>query len=163
MNHYQRIVSYVYRYEQQEKKENAGYVRVERQGDKARLTVGLQKKILRDPVVYALYGRETGKSRQRLGSLKPQNNGWNCCIPLAWSVLADAEGILISQSQGDQYVTQWTENGVDWVGQDETEEPRTGKAQTRNPQIDQTDQTEQTEQTEQREQTDQRIDRAKRW
>ena len=118
MDQYQRIISYVYRYEDGEKKENTGYVRLERRAERVRLTLQLQGGKLQDAAVYTVYESEAASHRERLGLLEQETNGCSFQKELMWSDVAGAIGLLVVKNPDEYYATSWTDQKVDWMGQE---------------------------------------------
>lgn len=114
MSGYQRMVSYLYRYDQGIKGKNVGYARIETRNDKCRVTVRFQDMISVSPMLSFFMQREQGIEKLPAGKLVRSNGGFQGRIETAMSRVAGSEysfeqmdGLYISGPDGVFYATTW--------------------------------------------------------
>lgn len=120
MNQYQRIISYLYEYEQEEKGENAGYVRLENRGKQCRIQVQMCRKEPADQAgVYLFRQQEKGLVCFRVGSLTEKNGGLSCRVETeaedllgSGFSLTEMDGLLIYGGEGPYFATTWKNDRV---------------------------------------------------
>lgn len=114
MSGYQRMVSYLYRYDQGIKGKNVGYARIEIRNDKCRVTVRFQDTISVSPMLSFFMQREQGIEKLPAGKLVRSSGGFQGRIETAMSRVAGSEysfeqmdGLYISGPGGVFYATTW--------------------------------------------------------
>lgn len=120
MNQYQRIISYLYEYAQEEKGENAGYVRLENRGRQCRIQVQMCRKGPAGQAgVYLFQQQEEGLDCLRIGSLTEKNGGLFCRVEMeaedllgSGFSLAEMDGLLIHSGKDPYFATTWKNERV---------------------------------------------------
>lgn len=114
MSQYQRMVSYLYRYEDDVKKNNTGYARIERRGDSCRITVQLRDSLSELPEVAFFRQEERGAQLIPAGRLKKNGNGFGCRIETrvdnimdTGNAFSDVDGLVVFISDALYYATTW--------------------------------------------------------
>ena len=128
MSQYQRMISYLYRYEEDVKKNNTGYARVELRGENCRVTVQLRDSLTESAKVAFFRQEPQGVQRIDAGQLKRNGNGFACRIETRLNnimntgyVFEDMDGILIYVRDSLYYATTWKDITVH-IGQEQGEE-----------------------------------------
>jgi hypothetical protein len=143
MIYWNRFISYIYRYHGNEKCENAGFIKVQKNGSTARITIGMKDIMHKEDKTYdVLIYRETlaedeetdhmiPKSLQ-IGKIHIKSGRGDANLALDWdNVKGSAKpmtawnGIIIKNPRGgDYFCTSWTDNYVDYEKEvrEETEE-----------------------------------------
>lgn len=115
MNQYERIVSYIYQYEREEKGANVGYVRLEKRGNECRFFVQIRAVALREvPNVYFYRQKEDGIETIYAGAMAFRGNNmlWKAVsgaerlFQSAWSI-EDVDGIFIDGADAIYFATSW--------------------------------------------------------
>ncbi len=119
MNQYQRLISYLYRYEEGIKKENTGYARIELQGELCKITVQLQENKQnifgqQPPDVSLFVQREWGIERIAAGQMLRNGYGYRCCIKTkaddildSGKMFSELDGLLVYLNDDWFYATTW--------------------------------------------------------
>ena len=76
MSGYQRMVSYLYRYDKGIKGKNTGYARIERNDRRCRVTIRLQDTVSVSPSVFFFIQNEGGMQRIPAGKLARNGSGF---------------------------------------------------------------------------------------
>lgn len=124
MSQYQRLISYLYRYEKGAKKENTGYARIELRGEYCKITVQLQENVQNSfgqqmPEVALFVQREWGMERIAAGSMLRNGNGYRCSIKTksdnvldSGKAFSDLDGLLLYLNDDLFYATTWKDVSV---------------------------------------------------
>lgn len=131
MSQYQRMVSYLYRYENDVKGNNVGYARIELRGDSCRITVQMRDALSELPE--AAFFRQEAQGVQRIGAarLKKNGNGFGCRIETRTDNMVDSgysfsdlDGLMVYVNDFLYYATTWKDITVHF-GQEsyDTEKP----------------------------------------
>lgn len=114
MSQYQRMISYLYRYENGVKSENTGYARIELRGDSCRVTVQMRDAMQIMPDVLFFVQKEQGVERIAAGQMKRNGNGCGCRIETktdnimnTGKAFTDIDGLLIYINDTLYYATTW--------------------------------------------------------
>ena len=115
MSQYERIVSYIYRYNQGVKGANVGYARVEKRGRLCRLFVQMRAvPISQTPQVYLYRQLETGIETVYVGSMAARGSNLFCKADSdaeqlfqTQNAIGDMEGIFIYVEENTYFVTSW--------------------------------------------------------
>ena len=119
MSQYQRLISYLYRYEKGTKKENTGYARIELRGEFCRITVQLQDNMQNInqqslPEVFLFIQKDWGMERIAAGQLRKNGNSYSCRIETRTENImnteksfADLDGLLLYKEDDLFYATTW--------------------------------------------------------
>ncbi len=114
MSGYQRMVSYLYRYDRGIKGKNVGYARIETRNDRCRITVQFQDMISVSPMLSFFMQKEQGIEKLPAGKLVRTNGGFQGRIETTISRVVGSEysfdqidGIYISGAEGVFYATTW--------------------------------------------------------
>ena len=121
MSDYKRFVSYIYGYEQGEKRENAGFVKVNARGDECKIWVHMKGFYVHGQKPYRVYVFSRNRERLQgrlLGELENRNGAleWNCVTrtdSLAESGLAleESRGLYI-EGENQVFAAEWDDYPV---------------------------------------------------
>lgn len=114
MSQYQRMISYLYRYEGDVKGNNTGYARIELRGDSCRITVQMRDSLSDLPEVAFFRQESQGMQQISAGRLKRNGNGFKCRIETRVDNMmnsgysfADMDGLIIIVNNYVYYATTW--------------------------------------------------------
>lgn len=114
MSGYQRIVSYLYRYDKGIKGKNTGYARIERNDRRCRVTIRLQDTVSVSPSVFFFIQNEGGMQRIPAGKLARNGSGFAGRVETPVDRMAGSEyafdridGIYLSGPENVFYATTW--------------------------------------------------------
>lgn len=114
MKGYQRLVSYLYRYDNGVKGENVGYVRIELRGERCRVTTQLQDTLTVLPEMSFFIQGDEDMTRIPAGRLVRNGSGFGARtetrsgqIMNSEYTFEDMDGIIIQSSQDVFYATTW--------------------------------------------------------
>ena len=114
MSGYQRMVSYLYRYDKGIKGKNTGYARIERNGRRCRVTIRLQDTVSVSPSVFFFIQNEGGMQRIPAGKLARNGSGFAGRVETPVDRMAGSEyafdridGIYLSGPENVFYATTW--------------------------------------------------------
>lgn len=114
MSGYQRMVSYLYRYEKGAKEKNVGYARIESRNDQCRITVRFQDRITVSPRFSFFIQKEEGMLTIPAGKLMRNGNIFTGRVEISRTHIAGSEysfeqmdGIYISGPEDVFYATTW--------------------------------------------------------
>lgn len=131
MSQYQRMVSYLYRYEDGVKKNNVGYARIELRGDVCRVTVQLGDALAEQPEVAFFQQEPQGVRRISAGRLSKSGNIFRCRIETSsnnimnsGALFSDMDGLIIYVRDSLYYATTWKEIQIHLDQGDQQEETR---------------------------------------
>ena len=91
MSGYQRMVSYLYRYDRGIKGKNVGYARIEMRNDRCRITVQFQDMISVSPMLSFFMQKEQGIEKLPAGKLVRTNGGFQGRIETTISRVVGSE------------------------------------------------------------------------
>jgi hypothetical protein len=148
MSGYERMISYLYRYDKGVKGSNAGYAKMELRGDRCRVSLQLRDTLSASPPILFFRQREEKTETIPAGRLKPVGNGFGIRIETERTGImntpydfSEIDGIMIPVSRELFYATTWKqiviqppspeifrETSETEKSQPETEEPQTGAA-----------------------------------
>lgn len=132
MSQYQRLISYLYRYESGVKKENTGYARIELRGEFCRITVQLQENMQNTslqklPEAFLFIQKDWGMERIAAGQMRGNGNGYRCRIETradnimdSGKSFSDLDGLVLYLNDDLFYATTWKDIVVS-LGQEEVE------------------------------------------
>lgn len=120
MSEYKRWISYIYSYEQEEKKNNIGYARIEIRDKKVKITVHINVLSVNEPMEVYLYMRNGYKVKGfSIGRIKQKNGACDASYifpvnSVAESIygLNDMDGLIIYHSDSKFYASAWDDNPV---------------------------------------------------
>ena len=114
MSGYQRMVSYLYRYDKGIKGKNTGYARIERNDRRCRVTIRLQDTVSVSPSVFFFIQNEGGMQRIPAGKLARNGSGFAGRVETPVDRMAGSEyafdridGIYLSGPENVFYATTW--------------------------------------------------------
>ena len=114
MSGYQRMVSYLYRYDKGIKGKNTGYARIERNDRRCRATIRLQDTVSVSPSVFFFIQNEGGMQRIPAGKLARNGSGFAGRVETPVDRMAGSEyafdridGIYLSGPENVFYATTW--------------------------------------------------------
>lgn len=114
MSGYQRMVSYLYRYEKGAKEKNVGYARIESRNDQCRITVRFQDRITVSPRFSFFIQKEEGMLTIPAGKLMRNGSIFTGRVEISRTHIAGSEysfeqmdGIYISGPEDVFYATTW--------------------------------------------------------
>lgn len=114
MSGYQRMVSYLYRYEKGTKEKNVGYARIESRNDQCRITVRFQDRITVSPRFSFFIQKEEGMLTIPAGKLMRNGSIFTGRVEISRTHIAGSEysfeqmdGIYISGPEDVFYATTW--------------------------------------------------------
>ena len=114
MSGYQRMVSYLYRYDKGIKGKNTGYARIERNDRRCRVTIRLQDTVSVSPSVFFFIQTEGGMQRIPAGKLARNGSGFAGRVETPVDRMAGSEyafdridGIYLSGPENVFYATTW--------------------------------------------------------
>lgn len=114
MSGYQRMVSYLYRYEKGAKEKNVGYARIESRNDQCRITVRFQDRITVSPRLSFFIQKEEGMLTIPVGKLMRNGSIFTGRVEISRTHIAGSEysfeqmdGIYISGPEDVFYATTW--------------------------------------------------------
>ena len=114
MSGYQRMVSYLYRYDKGIKGKNTGYARIERNDRRCRVTIRLQDTVSVSPSVFFFIQNEGGIQRIPAGKLARNGSGFAGRVETPVDRMAGSEyafdridGIYLSGPENVFYATTW--------------------------------------------------------
>ena len=114
MSGYQRMVSYLYRYDKGIKGKNTGYARIERNDRRCRVTIRLQDTVSVSPSVFFFIQNEGGMQRIPAGKLARNGSGFAGRVETPVERMAGSEyafdridGIYLSGPENVFYATTW--------------------------------------------------------
>lgn len=114
MSGYQRMVSYLYRYDKGIKGKNTGYARIERNDRKCRVTIRLQDTVSVSPSVSFFIQNDGGMQRIPAGKLARNSSGFAGRVETPVDRMAGSEyafdqidGIYLSGPENVFYATTW--------------------------------------------------------
>ncbi len=114
MSGYQRMVSYLYRYEKGAKEKNVGYARIESRNDQCRITVRFQDRITVSPRFSFFIQKEEGMLTIPVGKLMRNGSIFTGRVEISRTHIAGSEysfeqmdGIYISGPEDVFYATTW--------------------------------------------------------
>ena len=114
MSGYQRMVSYLYRYDKGIKGKNTGYARIERNDRRCRVTIRLQDTVSVSPSVFFFIQNEGGMQRLPAGKLARNGSGFAGRVETPVDRMAGSEyafdridGIYLSGPENVFYATTW--------------------------------------------------------
>lgn len=114
MSGYQRMVSYLYRYDKGIKGKNTGYARIERNDWRCRVTIRLQDTVSVSPSVFFFIQNEGGMQRIPAGKLARNGSGFAGRVETPVDRMAGSEyafdridGIYLSGPENVFYATTW--------------------------------------------------------
>ena len=114
MSGYQRMVSYLYRYDKGIKGKNTGYARIERNDRRCRVTIHLQDTVSVSPSVFFFIQNEGGMQRIPAGKLARNGSGFAGRVETPVDRMAGSEyafdridGIYLSGPENVFYATTW--------------------------------------------------------
>ena len=114
MSGYQRMVSYLYRYDKGIKGKNTGYARIERNDLRCRVTIRLQDTVSVSPSVFFFIQNEGGMQRIPAGKLARNGSGFAGRVETPVDRMAGSEyafdridGIYLSGPENVFYATTW--------------------------------------------------------
>lgn len=114
MSGYQRMVSYLYRYDKGIKGKNTGYARIERNDRRCRVTIRLQDTVSVSPSVFFFIQNEGGMQRILAGKLARNGSGFAGRVETPVDRMAGSEyafdridGIYLSGPENVFYATTW--------------------------------------------------------
>ena len=114
MSGYQRMVSYLYRYDKGIKGKNTGYARIERNDRRCRVTIRLQDTVSVSPSVFFFIQNEGGMQRIPAGKLARNGSGFAGRVETPVDRMAGSEyaferidGIYLSGPGNVFYATTW--------------------------------------------------------
>ena len=114
MSGYQRMVSYLYRYDKGRKGKNTGYARIERNDRRCRVTIRLQDTVSVSPSVFFFIQNEGGMQRIPAGKLARNGSGFAGRVETPVDRMAGSEyafdridGIYLSGPENVFYATTW--------------------------------------------------------
>ena len=114
MSGYQRMVSYLYRYDKGIKGKNTGYARIERNDRRCRVTIRLQDTVSVSPSVFFFIQNEGGMQRIPAGKLARNGSGFAGRVETPVDRIAGSEyafdridGIYLSGPENVFYATTW--------------------------------------------------------
>ena len=114
MSGYQRLVSYLYRYDKGIKGKNTGYARIERNDRRCRVTIRLQDTVSVSPSVFFFIQNEGGMQRIPAGKLARNGSGFAGRVETPVDRMAGSEyafdridGIYLSGPENVFYATTW--------------------------------------------------------
>lgn len=114
MSGYQRMVSYLYRYEKGAKEKNVGYARIESRNDQCRITVRFQDRITGSPRFSFFIQKEEGMLTIPAGKLMRNGSIFTGRVEISRTHIAGSEysfeqmdGIYISGPEDVFYATTW--------------------------------------------------------
>ncbi len=131
MSQYQRLISYLYRYEEGMKKENKGYARIELRGEICRVTVHIQENLSKLsstlPEVFLFIQREWGMERIWAGQMRENGNSYSCRFETRTENMlgsgknfTDLDGLMLYLKDDLFYATTWKDITV-MLGEQEVE------------------------------------------
>lgn len=119
MSGYQRMVSYLYRYDKGIKGKNTGYARIERNDRRCRVTIRLQDTVSVSPSVFFFIQNEGGMQRIPAGKLARNGSGFAGRVETPVDRMAGSEyafdridGIYLSGPENVFYATTWKDSTV---------------------------------------------------
>lgn len=114
MSGYQRMVSYLYRYDKGIKGKNTGYARIERNDRRCRVTIRLQDTVSVSPSVFFFIQNDGGMQRIPAGKLARNGSGFAGRVETPVDRMAGSEyafdqidGIYLSGPENVFYATTW--------------------------------------------------------
>lgn len=114
MSGYQRMVSYLYRYDKGIKGKNTGYARIERNDRRCRVTIRLQDTVSVSPSIFFFIQNEGGMQRIPAGKLARNGSGFAGRVETPVDRMAGSEyafdridGIYLSGPENVFYATTW--------------------------------------------------------
>lgn len=129
MSQYQRMVSYLYRYEDGVKKNNTGFARIELRGDICRVTVQLRDALTEQPEVAFFRQEPQGMQKIPVGHLSGSGNMFRCRIETSSNnvmstgyLFSDMDGLIIYIRDSLYYATTWKEIRIHLGYEDQQEE-----------------------------------------
>lgn len=127
MSQYQRMISYLYRYEDGVKKNNTGYARIELRGETCRVTVQMRDSLSGVPEVAFFRQEPQGVQRILAGQLQKNGNGFGCRIETRMDnmmntgyLFSDMDGLMIYINDSRYYATTWKDITIH-MGQEDFE------------------------------------------
>lgn len=140
MIYWNRFISYIYRYHRNEKCENAGFIKFQKAGNKARINIGMKDMMFKGEMTYDVYlyletleyGSEnemTSNEQQitipamiQIGKMRMKNGRSEGFFEIDWNNVKNSEkpvtawnGIIIyGKGQGDMFCSSWTDNIVNY-------------------------------------------------
>ena len=122
MSDYKRFVSYIYGYEQGEKRESAGFVKVNARGDECKIWVHMKRFYVHGQKPYQIYVFTQNRERLEgwpLGELESRNGAleWNC-VTETDSLMGSGIGLeesrgLYIEGDGHIFAAEWDDYPVD--------------------------------------------------
>lgn len=129
MKGYQRLVSYLYRYDNGMKGTNVGYVRIELRGERCRVTTQLQDTLTVLPEISFFIQGEEDMTRIPAGRLGRNGSGFGARLETRSGQIMNSEytfddmdGIIIQPSKDVFYATTWKDIVIHTKGEDIPEE-----------------------------------------
>jgi hypothetical protein len=108
------MISYLYRYDKGVKGANAGYARIELQGDKCRITLQLQDALTTLPEMEFFIQQESRMETIFAGKLMPRGNGFYARVETERNRIMNTEhdfsemdGLILRASENVFYATTW--------------------------------------------------------
>ncbi|MBR1743410.1 MAG: hypothetical protein IJ733_16370 [Lachnospiraceae bacterium] len=138
LNQYERIVSYLYRYEHGDKKENSGYARVERRDQECRISIQVKLQIpVREAKAYLYIQKPSGIRTVEIGSVQIGRNEMRLKARTeigdlfgSGKNLEDIDGIFVYSGVSLCYATTWKNDYFyqgDWRQEEVQAEKESGK------------------------------------
>lgn len=131
MSGYQRMVSYLYRYDKGIKGKNTGYARIERNDRRCRVTIRLQDTVSVSPAVSFFIQKDSGMQRIPAGKLARNGSGFAGRVETSVDRIAGSEyafdqidGIYLSGPENVFYATTWKDITVSEAAQEKEADGR---------------------------------------
>lgn len=120
MSEYKRWISYIYSYEQEEKKNNIGYARIEIRDKKVKITVHINVLSVNEPMDVYLYMHDGLKVKGfNIGQIRQKNGACDGSYIFPVNSVAesnygiiDMNGLIIYHSDGKFFASAWDDNPV---------------------------------------------------